>query len=199
MQIKKASMNNKNSFAIFIITTLLFINSCSTDHVDNSAVESKLDSLLTENNKLHEKINEVESRQQIDTKKSGVDIGSDKLSSTANDTLSEKKYAFVLLTTVKEVMNADKWQDDIRMERESGISLPKKGMEVRAYYVVSPIRSFDKLNDDLEYQFIDEVQNEYNNRSNSFYKAVIKKRECQIFNSYKEASVSRAKYTTNEE
>lgn len=184
-----------------LILAILFI-SCNDDR-------SQKDEYIKE---LEEKNKQLTSKQStpittVDTSRSfnsaslasPNDIGSptngnptDQINQTTN------KYAFVLLSIVKKEFNSDKWREDLDFESKWGGTLPNKGYEYINYYVASKIESFGELNEDQKFKFIDEVQSELKNSTDGFNIESIKKRKCLVFNSYKSASIERAKYITED-
>lgn len=66
----------------------------------------------------------------------------------------------------------------------------------KTYNFCSAIKSFNYLNEDLKYQFMDAVQNSYSNSAGAnLYDGAVIDRNIYTFRTYEEASMEREKYT----
>ncbi len=199
-------------YSILHSLILIFIVSCqNVDRQKTNDVSTKLDSLLSENKKLNDKISKIEkdkeSIKDIKSTQTQSEINSTQNSSNSNSSSNDfsdngittnKKYAFVLLSIVKKEFNREQLNMDLEMERTTGKEVPEKGYRFENYSVTSKIQTFNNFNEDIKYKFIDDVQNNLKNSAIALNMESVKNRQCFVFNTYKEASIARAKYTTEE-
>lgn len=186
---------------------IISIVSCKNQSSSETITNNKLDSLLNENKRLNDKILAIENNnEELDF--SNTDSSSSNNSSSAslnrniddnyNSNIRNEKFAFVVLSLHKKEFDTDKWRDDLDLEQRLGTNMKDKGLKIVEYYVTSPIVTFNKFDDDIKYNFMDEVQSNYRRNSFSADPGKITKRECFVFDNYKDASLARSKYTTNE-
>jgi hypothetical protein len=174
---------NLKSFNYILIVVLIFFSSCNSgkkNESPNSKLLQKIDSLDKENKKLAEQLSAT--RQQT------IANESQPASIQNNSSVAKGNYAFVVLS----VKITEPYFSEL---------LQKKTTKTEDYSICSKVRQFDIFNDDLKYQFMDDIQNEYmkGRMQGGSYSTKIANRQCFAFNTYEEASKEREKYLLTKE
>jgi hypothetical protein len=181
---------------IKLIPIVVLLLSCKNEANKTNA---EMDYLQQENNRLNEKISKIEEEKKLNEAISSFKQESIDNSKNNEGSVGKMKYVFVLLSGTERVFDSDKWQRDRKTERIAGVNGdPNDGYVTVDCFYASKIVSFSNLTEEAKYKFIDEVQREEDrdNKLSGTYSCNIRKRECLVFDTYKEASLARAKYTT---
>ena len=71
-----------------------------------------------------------------------------------------------------------------------------EGISHKEYVITTEIKEYTNVDDDSKYQILDEAQAAYNRTPEAkAYKGSVKERKLHLFDTYKEASKAREKYT----
>ena len=136
---------------------------------------AKIDSLINENRKLSEQLSQASQREKNNAPDNSVSDNADRT--------NKAQYVFVVLVA------------KITEPYYSKL-LEKMTTKTEEYSICSQVKPFEVFNEDIKYEFMDEIQANYmkGRMQSESYSTVITSRQCLAFNTYQEASKEREKY-----